>query len=125
MEIARYLQLYIWRLLTSILSYQQRRSSGVPPPSFRKNIPARQSKPGKISLVFNTPKDYKRNASQSYPVVVNFHGGGFSIGTARDDETWAASMTERGAVVVSVEYRLVPKNPLPIAFEDGLDAIVW
>lgn len=61
-----------------------------------------------------------------YPVVVNFHGGGFTLGKATDDCRWATSVVARtGAVVVSVGYRLAPEFPFPTAVEDGVDALLW
>lgn len=53
------------------------------------------------------------------PVIVYFHGGGFTVGSAQD----TASITSRlardvGAVVVSVNYRMAPEWPFPYAVED-------
>jgi acetyl esterase/lipase len=61
-----------------------------------------------------------------YPVVINFHGGGFTLGTATDDSRWCSTVVnECNAVVVSVDYRLAPENPFPTAVEDGVDAVIW
>ena len=60
------------------------------------------------------------------PVVLNFHGGGWVSGDARQSEWWASSMAvEADVVVVSVEYRLAPEHPFPIPPEDCYDATVW
>ncbi|OQO10768.1 hypothetical protein B0A48_04068 [Cryoendolithus antarcticus] len=61
-----------------------------------------------------------------YPVIVNFHGGGFTLGTSKDDARWCATVVDEcDAVVVSVDYRLAPEHPFPTAVEDGADAVVW
>jgi acetyl esterase/lipase len=61
-----------------------------------------------------------------FPVLVNFHGGGFTIGSAGDDARWADAVCRYvNAVVVSVEYRLAPEHPFPTAVEDGVDAILY
>ncbi|CAK3821984.1 AB hydrolase superfamily [Lecanosticta acicola] len=61
-----------------------------------------------------------------YPVIINFHGGGFTLGSPHDDARWCGTVvTECNAVVVSVDYRLAPENPFPTAVEDGVDAVVW
>jgi acetyl esterase/lipase len=61
-----------------------------------------------------------------YPVVINFHGGGFTLGSAYDDARWCGTVvTELNAVVVSVDYRLAPEHPFPTAVEDGVDAVMW
>ncbi|KXS98459.1 hypothetical protein AC578_8073 [Pseudocercospora eumusae] len=61
-----------------------------------------------------------------YPVVINFHGGGFTLGSAYDDARWCGTVVnECNAIVVSVDYRLAPENPFPTAVEDGVDAVLW
>jgi len=63
---------------------------------------------------------------QAYPVIVNFHGGGFTIGTGLDDVRWCHAVTQQlNAVVISVEYRLAPEYPFPTAVEDGTDVLLW
>lgn len=62
----------------------------------------------------------------AYPVVINFHGGGFTLGTPSDDARWCGTVAEEcQALVVSVDYRLAPEHPFPTAVEDGVDAVVW
>ncbi|MCJ1469485.1 hypothetical protein MMC07_008118 [Pseudocyphellaria aurata] len=90
---------------------------------------------GSIELVFYVPRGYRRPLSvpvsdayrrAAYPIVVNFHGGGFTLGGPYDDARWASAVTENvDAVVVSVGYRLAPEYPFPTAVEDGVDAILW
>ena len=96
-------------------------------PSFTITIPATvASRAGEIGLSFYTPEDYvlQRRAGWKYPVVVNFHGGGFTLGKATDDARWSTALVlEVDAVVVSVDYRLAPEYPFPTAVEDGVDAI--
>lgn len=73
----------------------------------------------------------RRRSSQmrkwgGYAVVINFHGGGFTLGTATDDARWCGTVVEEiNAVVVSVDYRLAPEFPFPTAVEDGVDAVLW
>ena len=60
------------------------------------------------------------------PVVVNFHGGGWVSGDARQSEWWCSSVAaQAGVVVVSVDYRLAPEHPFPGPPEDCYDATVW
>ncbi|KAK9323667.1 alpha/beta-hydrolase [Lipomyces orientalis] len=103
--------------------------------SFQKWIPSTVSRPpGSIRLLFYTPEPFVRSVSaapdsvqrKKYPVLVNFHGGGFCIGNPHDDARWATAVIEaQEAVVVSVGYRLAPEYPYPIAIDDGVDAILW
>lgn len=81
-----------------------------------------------MKLCFYTPKRYaeQKRAGHRYPVVVNFHGGGFCIGTATDDARWARAVVEGAdSVVVSVEYRLAPEAPFPAAVDDGVRALQY
>jgi len=98
------------------------------PPFFTIKIPSRiSSRPGSFKLVFYVPQDYKSTpVEQRFPVVVNFHGGGFTLGTGTDDARWAKSVVETTkAVLVSVEYRLAPEYPFPVGVEDGTDAVLY
>ena len=56
--------------------------------------------------------------------VINFHGGGWILGQGTDDSRWAmAVMAQLDAVVFSVNYRLAPSYPYPVAIEDAVDSI--
>jgi acetyl esterase/lipase len=58
--------------------------------------------------------------------VVNFHGGGFTLGTGTDDARWASTVINNvDAVLVSVEYRLAPEYPFSVGVEDGTDAVIY
>jgi acetyl esterase/lipase len=64
-------------------------------------------------------------SSTKFPVVINFHGGGITIGSPNHDARWATAATQTGAVVISVGYRLPPEYPHPVGIEDDVDAILW
>ncbi|KAF3942445.1 hypothetical protein ABW19_dt0208476 [Dactylella cylindrospora] len=99
-----------------------------PEPSFFVEMPAMISPvKGNFRLLFYVPKSYARRTPESrYPVFVNFHGGGMSIGSGTDDSRWAKDVMEQlGAVVVSVEYRLAPEHVFPTAVQDSADAILY
>ncbi|RCV14247.1 hypothetical protein SETIT_2G410400v2 [Setaria italica] len=62
------------------------------------------------------------------PVVVFFHGGGFALFSAasRPYDTLCRRLCRGvGAVVVSVNYRLVPEHRFPAAYEDGVAALQY
>lgn len=100
-----------------------------PSPCFAKTIPSTISKvKGRFELQFYTPKEYSTAAKtgKKFPAVVNFHGGGFTIGNATDDARFARFVLEKcNAVFVSVDYRLSPENPFPVAVEDAADALLY
>jgi acetyl esterase len=66
-----------------------------------------------------------RGATGALPLVVNFHGGGWTIGSL-DSADWLCSSVaaDLDAVVVSVEYRLAPGHRYPAATEDCYAALV-
>jgi acetyl esterase/lipase len=59
------------------------------------------------------------------PLVVNFHGGGWTVGSL-DAADWLCSNVSVAlpAVVVSVDYRLAPTHRWPAAAEDCYAALV-
>jgi putative ergosteryl-3beta-O-L-aspartate hydrolase len=96
--------------------------------SFTRKIPSKVSSvSGSFNLLFYTPASYSRTpSSKKYPLLINFHGGGFTIGHAYDDARWATAVTSQtSAVVVSVEYRLAPEYPFPVGIEDCVTAVMW
>ena len=65
------------------------------------------------------------------PLVLFFHGGSFAAGAAesafcRTYHRYATSLAARArALVVSVEYRLVPEHPVTAAYDDAWTALRW
>ena len=54
------------------------------------------------------------------PCILYFHGGGFVLGDLDSSDTVAWGVADSvGAHVVSVDYRLAPRNPFPAAPEDA------
>lgn len=69
-----------------------------------------------------------QTSTNALPVVVYFHGGGFSIGST----TWLGYHYFLGnlssvckSIVLSVDYRLAPEYKLPIAYEDCYSSLAW
>lgn len=60
------------------------------------------------------------------PIVVNFHGGGWCLGTP-EQSAWLASHVAEltGSLVVSPTYRLAPEHPYPAAVEDAWAVLRW
>lgn len=59
-------------------------------------------------------------------VVFNIHGGGFALGSRRNDDA-VNDLTARTVQVatVSVEYRLAPEHPYPAGLNDCVMAASW
>jgi acetyl esterase len=59
-------------------------------------------------------------------VVLEIHGGGWSLGTAASDDIQNDKMARTcKVVVVSVDYRLAPENPFPACINDCKAAAKW
>ncbi|KAI1740831.1 alpha/beta-hydrolase [Xylaria scruposa] len=99
-----------------------------PKPEFTRTIPSTiSSRPGEFILHFYVPEDYTTSEKNTkWPAVINFHGGGFMLGAAIDDARFARFVIEKSkAIFISVDYRLAPENPFPVAVEDGADALLY
>ncbi|KAJ5925582.1 hypothetical protein N7454_008221 [Penicillium verhagenii] len=121
-------QAVIWRFLMRIgMFLHDIAPPRVPKPRFTRTV---ESNPHCQSVVihFYCPPNYeeKRRQGHRFPVAVNFHGGGFTLGCATDDSRWCdAVVQEVGAVVASVSYRRAPEHPFPAAVDDGVEALLY
>ncbi|HEY0825497.1 MAG TPA: alpha/beta hydrolase [Ramlibacter sp.] len=65
-------------------------------------------------------------SAQALPVLVYFHGGGFTIGSIASHDTLCRTLAAlSGCAVVSVGYRLAPEHRFPTACDDAWDAVQW
>jgi acetyl esterase len=76
---------------------------------------------GEIPIRIYTPQGLA-----PFPVVVFFHGGGFTIGSIETHDIVCQHLAAGvEAVVVSVEYRLAPEHKFPAALDDAVAAAAW
>lgn len=60
------------------------------------------------------------------PVLLYFHGGGFTIGSIASHDTLCRTLARlAGCAVVSIGYRLAPEHRFPTAVDDAWDATQW
>jgi len=58
--------------------------------------------------------------------LVHFHGGGWTLGTLDSiDGPCRELATRADAVVASVDYRLAPEDPFPVAVDEAAAAVAW
>jgi acetyl esterase len=63
---------------------------------------------------------------ENLPVVVFYHGGGWSIGDLDTHDPVARALAVGAeAIVVSVDYRLAPEHPYPQGIDDSWAALRW
>lgn len=78
--------------------------------------------PSSYSTTTSAGASSKTSAGASArPCVINFHGGGWTIGSATDDARWARWVIDAGYTFISVEYRLAPEYPWPTGARDCID----
>ena len=65
-------------------------------------------------------------SSQSPPVLLYFHGGGFTVGSIDTHDALCRELGHLAAcAVISVDYRLAPEHKFPVAADDAWDALQW
>jgi acetyl esterase len=74
-----------------------------------------------VRVLVYRPKD----ATGALPLILEIHGGAFCVLRADSFPLLCASYAQLGAVVVSVDYRLAPEYPFPIATEECYAALCW
>ena len=60
-----------------------------------------------------------------FPVVVYYHGGGWSEGSKEDGQLFALPFLDMGFAIVNVGYRLAGTASAPAAAEDAICAARW
>ncbi len=64
--------------------------------------------------------------SQPGPALLWMHGGGYVMGTAKQDDQLCRRFARAlGATVAAVDYRLAPEHPYPAPLEDCYAALSW
>ncbi len=69
---------------------------------------------------------YRPATPGPHPIVVYFHGGGWTWGDAVSDEPLCRDLCVRSqTAIVSVDYRHAPEHRFPAAVDDGFAAVRW
>ncbi len=75
---------------------------------------------------FDIPVRLYAPAGGALPVLVYFHGGGFTIGSVATHDGLCRRLSHLAqCAVLSVDYRLAPEFKFPTAHEDAWDAVQW
>ena len=61
--------------------------------------------------------------AQPRPGLLWIHGGGYIVGSAKDEARRVAPWVRAGYVVVAPDYRLAPEHPFPAGLRDCLDGL--
>ncbi|MEI8168289.1 MAG: alpha/beta hydrolase [Rhodoferax sp.] len=75
---------------------------------------------------FEIPVRLYAPSPDKLPVLIYFHGGGFTIGSLATHDVLCRSLSHlSGCAVLSVNYRLAPEYQFPVAQDDAWDAVQW
>ncbi|KAM5350189.1 hypothetical protein ACJ41O_006694 [Fusarium nematophilum] len=73
-----------------------------------------------------TVRIYSPEGPGPFPVHLNFHGGGWVLGSLDSEAAWCRHMCNKASIkVVDVDYRMGPEHRFPIAIHDCWDAVKW
>lgn len=65
-------------------------------------------------------------SAEKLPVLLYFHGGGFTIGSVATHDILCRRLAQLAdCAVISLDYRLAPEHKFPVASNDAWDALVW
>ena len=66
------------------------------------------------------------HATADAPVLLYFHGGGFTVGSPETHEVLCKHLAHLAQCsVLSLDYRLAPEHTFPTAHQDAFDALQW
>jgi acetyl esterase len=75
---------------------------------------------------FEMPVRLYADSADRLPVLVYFHGGGFTIGSVASHDGLCRRLAHLAhCAVLSVDYRLAPEYKFPTAHNDAWDAVQW
>ncbi len=78
---------------------------------------------GEISVRIHHPPS---DTVKPFAALLWIHGGGFIIGSAKQDDRFCRLVArELGVLVAAVDYRLAPEHPFPTPLHDCHDALEW
>ncbi|KAK5057822.1 hypothetical protein LTR84_011823 [Exophiala bonariae] len=67
-----------------------------------------------------------QSSDKPKPLIIFYHGGGGSLGTAYSAAPWARSIVlQHDVVVISPQYRLAPEHPFPTGPSDAWDSFAY
>lgn len=92
------------------------------PQPFVLNLPSRSTY--SIPVYVFVPSGIDQFRARNIPVVIDFHGGGFVLGSCLEQAPFCAKLArDLDAVVLTVDYRMGPIDKHPAALHDAEDIV--
>lgn len=116
----------LWRFilvrLDRLVPIQALRFTSNPPYPVKVRLPSRGKH--KIPIHLFVPDALQLGKDAPIPVHVDFHGGGFFMGSCMEQAPFCAMIAATlNRIVISVDYRLAPLHCFPAALEDAEDVV--
>ncbi|KAG8622887.1 hypothetical protein KVT40_009398 [Elsinoe batatas] len=116
----------LWRFLLvrldRLVPIHALRLTSNPPYPIKLKIPSRSKH--KITVYLFVPEGINLEKKGPLPVHVDFHGGGFFMGSCMEQAPFCSMIAASlNRVVISVDYRLGPLHRFPAAIEDAEDVV--
>jgi acetyl esterase len=106
--------------------YRERRSFTQPAPPEVASVRNLQADGPHGAIPLRLYRPLGAAATETLPVLVYFHGGGWVIGDLDTHDTLCRELANgAGCAVVAVDYRLAPEHRFPTAVDDCLAATRW
>ncbi|MEZ5651963.1 MAG: alpha/beta hydrolase [Burkholderiaceae bacterium] len=106
--------------------YRDRRYATQPTPPEVSSVSDHQVKVGNGSIAARAYRPLGSRPDAVLPVLVYYHGGGWTIGDLDTHDTLCRSLANGAkCAVVSVDYRMGPEHRFPIAVDDSMAALRW
>ncbi|MEZ5661243.1 MAG: alpha/beta hydrolase [Burkholderiaceae bacterium] len=106
--------------------YRDRRYATQPPAPEVASVSDHQVRSGKDQITVRAYRPRDSRPDTALPVLVYYHGGGWTIGDLDTHDTLCRSLANgSGCAVVSVDYRMGPEHRFPVAVEDAMNALHW
>ncbi|KAG6354568.1 hypothetical protein INS49_004586 [Diaporthe citri] len=112
-------QIYgIQGVMGTVVWFQGWREWLYPPNGGPDIVKAYECRPGMGVRIF-FPKSFDLTSPQTLPTILTVHGGGFCVGTSRDDDEWNRRVADsQNMLVISLPYSKAPRAPFPAGLDD-------
>lgn len=106
--------------------YRDRRYATQPAPPEVASVSDHRVPSADATIAVRAYRPMGSDPAQALPVLVYYHGGGWTIGDLDTHDTLCRTLANAsGCAVVSVDYRMGPEHRFPAAVDDAMASLRW